>query len=139
MAPFKSLLKCTAFILKVKFAKKKKLEEAESYMKIVPSAKEAVAAVSSGQRIFVHGGATTPLDLLRALDERAGQLKNVELIHIHLMGKLPYHKKSFKQSFKVANLFVGPNVREAFDYNRIDYLPCFLSEMPLLFRLKKRP
>lgn len=108
-------------------------------MKIVSSSKEAVAAVSSGQRIFIHGGAATPLDLLQALDERSGQLENVELIHIHLMGKLPYHKKSFKQSFKVVNLFVGPNVREAFDYDRIDYLPCFLSEMPLLFRLKKRP
>lgn len=108
-------------------------------MKIVPSAKDAVASISSGQRIFVHGGAATPLDLLQALDERSGQLENVELIHIHLMGKLPYHKKSFKQSFKVANLFIGPNVRGALDYDRVDYLPCFLSEIPHLFRTKKRP
>jgi len=56
-----------------------------------------------------------------------------------LIGKLPYYKKSFKQSFKVANLFVGPNVREALDFDRIDYLPCFLSEIPHLFRSKRRP
>lgn len=108
-------------------------------MKIVASAKEAVASVSSGQRIFIHGGAATPLDLLQGLDERAGELENVELIHIHLMGDLPYRKQSFKKSFKVANLFIGPNVRKELDYDRIDYLPCFLSEIPLLFRLKKRP
>ncbi len=108
-------------------------------MKIVPSAKEAVASITSGQRIFVHGGAATPHDLLQALDERAGQLENVELIHIHLMGKVPYRKESFKKSFKVANLFVGANVRDALDYDRVDYLPCFLSEIPNLFRQKKRP
>ncbi len=103
------------------------------------SAKEAVAAISSGQRIFIHGGAATPLVLIDALHQRAGQIENVELIHIHLMGKVPYHQKSFKQSFKVANLFVGPNARDALDYDRVDYLPCFLSEMPQLFRKKIRP
>lgn len=50
-------------------------------MKIVSSAKEAVAAISSGQRIFVHGGTATPLDLLQALDEKAEQFEDIELIH----------------------------------------------------------
>ena len=66
-------------------------------MEIVTSAKEAVASLSSGQRIFVHGGAATPLLLLNALAERT-ELRDVELIHIHLMGKLPYDKKDFKKS-----------------------------------------
>ncbi len=100
---------------------------------------EAVACISSGQRVFVHGGAATPLTLLDALYERAGQIDNVELIHLHLMGDVPHGRKNFKKSFKVANLFVGPNVREALDYEIVDYLPCFLSEMPRLFREKKRP
>lgn len=108
-------------------------------MKLVASAKEAVASITSGQRVFIHGGAATPSELLRALGERAGEIENVELIHIHLMGKVPYQQTGFKKSFKVANLFIGPNTREALDYDRIDYLPCFLSEIPRLFRLKKRP
>lgn len=105
----------------------------------VTSAKEAVAAIASGMRIFVHGGAATPLILLDALYERAGEMENVELIHLHLMGDVPHGKKNFKKSFKAANLFVGPNVRKTIDYDRIDYLPCFLSEIPQLFRMKKRP
>lgn len=108
-------------------------------MKRVSSAQEAIAAITSGQRVFVHGGAATPLVLLDALYEKRAQLKNVELIHIHLMGDVPHTRKEFTQSFRAANLFVGPNVRKALNYNEIDYLPCFLSEIPQLFREKKRP
>lgn len=103
-------------------------------MKKVQTAEEAVAAIESGQRVFVHGEAAVPHCLLKALFERAGSIKDVELIHLHLMGKVPYKEDEFKKSFKVTNLFVGQNAREALDYNHIDYLPCFLSEMPMLFR-----
>jgi len=108
-------------------------------MQVVFSPQEAVAAISSSQRVFVHGGAATPHVLLEALYKRAGEIKDVELIHIHLMGDIPYNKENFNKSFKVANLFVGPNARGVLDYDTIDYLPCFLSEIPNLFRLKKRP
>jgi 4-hydroxybutyrate CoA-transferase len=108
-------------------------------MQKVSSPKEAVACISSGQRVFVHGGAATPHVLLDALYERRSEITNVELIHIHLEGDVPHTRKDFTKSFRAANLFVGPNVRKALNYNEIDYLPCFLSEIPQLFRLKKRP
>lgn len=108
-------------------------------MHIFSSHQEAVACISSGQRVFVHGGAATPLALLDALYERRGQFENVELIHLHLMGDVPHNRENFNKSFKVANLFVGPNLRDALDYEHVDYLPCFLSQIPDLFRQKKRP
>ena len=39
-------------------------------------------------KVFVHGGAATPVPLLEALARRGqeAQLKNVELIHIHTEG-----------------------------------------------------
>jgi acyl-CoA hydrolase len=55
------------------------------------------------------------------------------------MGDVPHGRKEFKKSFRVANLFVGPNVRKVLDFDHIDYLPCFLSEMPQLFRQGIRP
>lgn len=100
---------------------------------------EAVRCISSGQRVFVHGGAATPVTLLNALYSRRAELENVELIHIHLEGSVPHTSNEFKKSFKVTNLFIGSNVRDTLDYESNDYLPCFLSEMPQLFRLKKRP
>src|SRR5579883_163647 len=98
-------------------------------MQIVSSATKAVAAISSGQRVFVHGGAATPLILLNALYERAGELQDVELCHMHLMGDIPHSRRDFKKSFRSVSFFVGRNVRDALDFGRVDYLPCFLSEI----------
>ncbi len=108
-------------------------------MKKVNSASEAVSVIQSGERVFVHGEAAVPQTLLKALFERTGEIKDVELIHLHLEGSLPYAEEDFKKSFRVTNLFVGKNARDALDYDHIDYLPCFLSEMPMLFRSKWRP
>lgn len=107
-------------------------------MQIVATPQEAIACIQSGQRVFVHGCAATPLSLLSALYERREKLHDIELIHIHLEGDVPYGKEDFIKSFKVANLFVGPNVRRALNHEEIDYLPCFLSEIPDLFRQKIR-
>lgn len=104
----------------------------------VNSAEEAVSAIQSGQRIFIQGQAATPTRLLRALKARADSLKDIELIHLHLMGEIPYNEPDFTNSFRVVNLFVGKNVRGALDYENIDYLPCFLSEIPFLFRSRQR-
>jgi acyl-CoA hydrolase len=47
--------------------------------------------------------------------------------------------ENLKKSFRIANLFVGANMRPYLDGERIDYLPCFLSEIPQLFRSRRRP
>lgn len=103
------------------------------------SVKRAVELIQSNSRIFVHGGAATPNVLLGELCEQAHRLKRVTLIHLHTEGPAVYADPKFKDSFKVINLFVGHNLRSHLDYGRIDYLPCFLSEIPSLFRTKKIP
>lgn len=67
------------------------------------------------------------------------RLENVELIHLHIEGSAPQAAAAYEKSFRVANLFVGANMRGHIDGDRIDYLPCFLSEIPQLFRSGKRP
>jgi 4-hydroxybutyrate CoA-transferase len=103
------------------------------------SAREAVADIRSGQRVFVQGGVATPTALLDALVDRAAELREVELIHLHTSGEARYADPSFKESFRVANIFVGANMRGRLDGSRVDYLPCFLSEVPQLFRSRRRP
>jgi 4-hydroxybutyrate CoA-transferase len=106
----------------------------------VVSAHEAVALIESGQRVFVHGGAATPLRLLDALVERAATLRDVELMHLHTYGPARYADEAYAQSFRVVSLFVGENLRgRTGASDRVDYLPCFLSEIPALFRLGRRP
>lgn len=102
------------------------------------TADEAVNHVNSNQRVFLHGGAATPNALVDALLEESPRLRDVELIHLHTSGEAKYARPEYARSFRVANLFVGHNMRKQLDAERVDYLPCFLSEIPQLFRSGRR-
>ncbi len=95
--------------------------------------------IQSHQRIFIQGGAATPLELIRRLIAEAPRLNNVELMHLHTMGDAAYAKPEFAKNFKVVNLFVGSNMRDKMNYENVDYLPCSLSEIPRLFSERYRP
>ncbi|MFN8944758.1 MAG: acetyl-CoA hydrolase/transferase family protein [Pseudobdellovibrionaceae bacterium] len=105
----------------------------------IPPAAELVAQIKSGDNIFIHGGAATPNTLIAMLLARAQQLKNVTFYHLHSEGRIDYAGPEYKNSFRVKNLFVGANMRPLIDFDRVDYIPCFLSEIPHLFRQKKIP
>lgn len=103
------------------------------------SASEAVSCIRSGQRVFIHGGAATPTVLVQALVDASERLQDVEIMHLHTEGHAAlYARPEYERSFRVANLFIGSNVRPYFDADRVDYLPCFLSEIPTLFRSGRR-
>jgi 4-hydroxybutyrate CoA-transferase len=97
------------------------------------SAEEAVRAVASGSRVFVHAGAATPQRLLQALAARAGELRSVDVVHLHTEGPAPHAAPGLGKSFHVNALFLGSNVRDAVARGDADYLPVFLSEVPALF------
>jgi 4-hydroxybutyrate CoA-transferase len=103
-------------------------------MALAKDAQAIISHIVSGHRVFVHGGAATPNVLLKALVADAKRLHNVELIHLHTIGDALYAESEFAGIFKVTNLFVGPNMRRKMGFDNIDYLPCFLSEIPALFR-----
>jgi acyl-CoA hydrolase len=95
---------------------------------------EALSVIKPGNRVFVHGGAATPHFLLRKLAERASSLWNVEIVSISLQGDAVIADKKYKDNFRINSLFVSQNVREAVNEGRGDYVPIFLSEIPILFR-----
>ena len=98
------------------------------------TAQEAVKAIQSGHRVFIHSAAAAPQPLIDAMVERAPELRNVEIIHLHTEGSANYALPEYAESFRVNSLFIGPNVRKATNEGRADYIPIFLSEVPLLFR-----
>jgi 4-hydroxybutyrate CoA-transferase len=101
---------------------------------------EVVACIQPDNRVFVHGAAATPQALLRELVRQAPRLHGVELIHLHTEGPAPYASDpELRRHFRTVNLFVGPNIRPYVNGEEVDYLPCFLSEIPALFRSGKRP
>lgn len=98
------------------------------------SGEEAVKVILSGQRVFVHGGAATPHYLLRCLAARSKELFNVELVSISLQGDAIVADPGYKENFRINSLFVSPNIRTAVNEGRADYVPIFLSEIPILFK-----
>ena len=98
------------------------------------SAKEAVKIVKSGNRVFIHGSAATPVHLVKELQNRHDELENIELISITNLGDIDFDKPEYRKSFFFNSLFVSANTRSVVNSSDGDYVPIFLSQIPQLFR-----
>jgi len=107
-----------------------------SAKKCTPEA--CVRNVSSGQRVFVGSGCAEPQGLVRALMGRAGEVNDVEIVHLLTMGEAPYVAPKVRDSFRHNAWFIGPNVRDAVNEGRADYTPIFLSDVPELITSGRR-
>ena len=103
------------------------------------TAERAVERVSSGDRVYVHPGCAEPETLVSALLKRAGQLANVEIVHLLTFGNADYVKPEYRGHFRHNALFIGSNVREAVTEGRADYTPIFLCEIERLFTSGQLP
>lgn len=100
------------------------------------SAVDALKVVQSGNRVYVQAAAATPTVLTKALADRAGELRNVEVCHLHTEGEAAYANLELAESFHVNSFFIGANVRHTLKAGNGSYTPVFLSELPHLFRNK---
>lgn len=107
-------------------------------MRIVTPA-EAVARIRSSQTVYVQCAAATPSVLLDALVARAPELRNVQMIHLHTEGPGPHLAPEMAPHFRHRALFIGPNARAAVNEGRADFIPTFLSDVPVLFRRRVIP
>ena len=98
------------------------------------SAEEAVQIVQSGNRVFIHGGAATPVHIIQALQRRHSELRAVELVSITTLGKLNFNDPAYRDSFFINSLFVSENTRAVANSINGDYVPVFLSQIPQLFK-----
>lgn len=98
------------------------------------SAQEALQVIQSGQRVFVHGSACTPVYMLQELARQAPRLRDVELVNISLYGDVELDKPEYHPHFHFNSLFVSGSIRHAVNEGRGDYVPVFLSEIPELFK-----
>ena len=101
-------------------------------MKMVSPA-ESVAGIRSGDRVYVQCASAAPSVLLDALVARAPDLRDVEVVHLHIEGPGPHLAPEMAGHFRHTALFIGPNARAAVNDGRADYVPVFLSDVPHLF------
>lgn len=102
---------------------------------------EAVRLVRSGDTIVAQGSTSVPNVLFRALTERASELRDVKII----VGfgvcpeDAPYAKPEYIDSFRALSIFVPNYLRRAMKEGVADTIPCFLGEVPFLFRSGQVP
>ncbi len=103
------------------------------------SAEEALSAIRSGDRVFVHGSAMTPLFLLSELAKQAPRLQQVELTFISVFGDIVVDRPEYENNFHINCLFVSDSVRSNIREGRGDFIPVFLSDIPDLFKNGQLP
>lgn len=105
----------------------------DTYRSKVFSACEAVGAIKSGDRIYIHPGCAVPEVLVDAMVARANELENCEVLHILSLGKAGYVQPGMEKHFHHTALFIGKNTRDAVNSGQADFVPVFLSDIPDLF------
>jgi acetyl-CoA hydrolase len=95
---------------------------------------QAAEKIRSGNRIFLTGNASVPQTVLGALVARAKELTDVEIVQVLTIGNADYVAPEMDGHLRVNTLFISDNVRQAVNEGRADFTPCFLSEIPGLFK-----
>lgn len=111
----------------------------ELYADRVKTPAEAVALIESGTRLYLTGNCSVPREVLAALVARAPELRNVEICQVLTVGAADYVAPEMAGHLRVNTLFISDNVRAAVNDGRADFTPCFLSEIPGLFRTGRLP
>ncbi len=101
---------------------------------VYTTADRALQQVQSGNRVFIHGSAATPVCLIEALQRRHAELRDVELVSITTLGDVNFDKPEHRKAFFFNSLFVSAATRNVVNSEDGDYVPIFLSQIPQLFR-----
>jgi 4-hydroxybutyrate CoA-transferase len=105
-----------------------------NYKSKLVTADEAVRCIKSHDKIIIHSNCAFPSTLVNAMVKRKDELEMVEIYHALTVGELPYLKLGMEGHFIHNATFIGKNAREAVQDGRADFIPIFLSEIPLLFK-----
>lgn len=103
------------------------------------TAEEAVKVIKSGDRVYLHGAAATPQALVKAMVARANELEKISIYHLHTEGEAGYLDPKYENVFHLYSMFLAPNSRRAVNEGRADFIPCFLSEVPIMLRRGRLP
>ncbi len=111
----------------------------DDYRRKLLTARDALRAVESNMRVYIHPGCAEPEALVEALMSRAPFVHNVEIVHLLTMGRADYVAPEMAGHFRHNAMFIGANVREAVNDGRADYTPIYLSEIENLFESGQMP
>jgi 4-hydroxybutyrate CoA-transferase len=104
------------------------------YPQKVVDGDRAAEMIQDGYRVLLSGNCSVPKSMLAALVRRAPKLHNVEIDQVLTVCPDDYVSPAMEGHLRVNSLFISENVRQAVNEGRADFTPCFLSELPNLYR-----
>lgn len=111
----------------------------EMFKDRIKTPEQAAQLIQSGMRLFLTGNCSVPQKVLGAIVQRAAELTEVEICQVLTIGSADYVAPAMAGHLRVNTLFVSDNVRAAVNEGRADFTPCFLSEIPGLFKNGQLP
>ena len=102
----------------------------------------AVAHIHSGMTVGSGHFAGEPSALLQALETRKDHIEGVKLYHMNGVNPSAYayiNEPGWEGKIRHYSIFAGSQTRKAVQEGRADYVPCFFSEVPRLFRERLVP
>jgi len=115
----------------------------ELFMSLIDHNKKPVSwekFLKSGDRIYIGSNASVPNAVVEDLLENVDNFHDIEVTQLLTLSENRWAEPEYRDHFKVNALFIGgKNIREAVTDGRADYTPCFLSEVPSLFKRKILP
>lgn len=107
----------------------------EIYEKKLTDKKTAIEkGVRSGDQVVLGHCAGVPVELTDELVSTASSLKDVKIFHMVPLHDCSYCNPRYEGIFRHNTTFAGAPTRGAVNEGRADYIPCFFSELPKLFR-----
>lgn len=101
----------------------------DKYKDKIVSVEDAVKLVKSGDKVMIQETHSEPKILLKALIDRAPELRDVTVMaHLH-WGPADYSKPEYQGSFKGWSQFLGNNTRNDFREGRVDFLPMYFIDL----------
>ncbi len=100
----------------------------------ITTAEEALASVSSGDRIFIGTACATPRALVQTLEDMGNRLTDVHLYHFLVDGAIPCVNGHPHTKFHHKVFFVGSDIREVVKRGKADYIPISLAQVPHLIK-----
>ena len=98
----------------------------------IATPEQAIRLIPSRKRILIGSGTAEPGRLVDAMVTHGNHLEANEIVHLMTLGSAPYVQPGLEQRFRHTAFFIGANVRQAVQEGRADFMPVFLSEIPLL-------
>ncbi|CAL8079867.1 unnamed protein product [Calicophoron daubneyi] len=99
------------------------------------SGEEAFYFLKDGANVFIQGGAATPSLIVQELHDYIvrNDLKDITIYHLPPLGPFPFFSVEEQHRFRANAFYTAPEGRKAVQQGKADYMPIFLSEIPLLF------